>query len=234
MFFVLTCNLDQTEIATLQKTAEKQSLPKKERILCAASDVFLAIGFEKTSTADIARLAKVSKRELYLHFSDKRALLAAVVDDLQSDMQRRMDSLWASGEAMEDVLLNSAKVIQRFILSERFGKLLRIVAAESYNTPNIAKQFFETGPNQGRKATARYLKEQMKQGRLRTADPQKAADDFLDLVVGAQLMTAVILGQIGPATPKPANTLHAVEVFLMIYGNDVPKRTLKDRPRSAR
>src|SRR5580704_4456525 len=124
MFFVLTCYLNQTEIATLQKTAEKQSLPQKERILCAASDVFLAIGFEKTSTADIARLAKVSKRELYLHFSDKRALLAAVVDDLQSDMQRRMDSLWASGEAMEDVLLNSAKVIQRFILSERFGKLL--------------------------------------------------------------------------------------------------------------
>jgi TetR/AcrR family transcriptional repressor of mexJK operon len=224
----LTRNSRKTEIAALQKT------PQKERILSAASDVFLAVGFEKTSTADIARLAKVSKRELYLHFSDKCALLAAVVEDLQSDMQGRMDSLWASGDAMEDVLLNSAKVIQRFILSERFGKLVRIVAAESYHSPNIAKQFFESGPNQGRRATARYLKEQMKQGHLRTADPQKAADDFLDLVVGAQLMTAVILGQIDPATPKPADTRHAVKVFLMIYGNDVPKRTLNTRARSAR
>ncbi len=105
---------------------------QKERILSAASDVFLATGFEKTSTAEIARLARVSKRELYLHFSDKRALLAAVVDDLQRGIGGRMDSLWASTESMEDVLLNSAKVIQSFILSERFGKLVRIVAAEAY------------------------------------------------------------------------------------------------------
>ena len=217
----------------MQRTPERQD-SHKERILSAASDVFLATGFEKTSTADIARLAKVSKRELYLHFADKRALLAAVVDDLQGDMQGRMDSLWASGEAMEEVLLNSAKVIQRFILSERFGKLVRIVAAESYHNPNVAKQFFETGPNQGRKSTARYLKEQMKQGRLRIADPLKAADDFLDLVVGAQLMTAVILGQIDPTTPRPSDTRHAVEVFLMIYGIGATKRTVKARPRSTR
>jgi hypothetical protein len=161
-------------------------------------------------------------------------LLAAVVDDLQTDMQGRMDSTWASGEAMEDVLLNSAKAIQRFILSERFGKLVRIVAAESYHSPNIARQFFETGPNAGRKATARYLKKQMKQGRLRTADPLKAADDFLDLVVGAQLMTAVILDQIDPTTPKPANTWHAVGVFLMIYDPGVSERIVKPRPRSKR
>lgn len=215
------------------KTIDKPA-SQKERILNAASDVFLATGFEKTSTAEIARRAKVSKRELYLHFSDKRALLAAVVHDLQSDIGGRMDSLWASSEEMEDVLLNSAKVIQGFILSERFGKLMRIVAAESYNSPNIAKQFFEMGPSSGRRATARYLKEQMKQAHLRTADPIKAADDFLDLVVGAQLLTAVILGQVDHATPRPADIRHAVEVFLMIYNPDVPKRAVNPRLRSAR
>ena len=206
----------------------------KERILSAAADVFLATGFEKSSTAEIARIARVSKRELYLHFSDKRSLLAAVVEDLQRDMQGRMDSTWQSGEPMEDVLLHSAKTIQRFILSERFGKLVRIVAAESYHSPNIAKQFFETGPNAGRKATAHYLKAQMKLGHLRRADPMKAADDFLDLVVGAQLMTAVILGQIDPTTPRPSDTWHAVEVFLMIYGPDVQEPTVKPRRRSKR
>jgi TetR/AcrR family transcriptional repressor of mexJK operon len=212
----------------------EKSSTQKERILKAASDVFPATGFEKTSTAEIARLAKVSKRELYLHFSDKRALLAAVVQDLQSDIGGRMDSLWASTKPMEEVLLNSAKVIQGFILSERFGKLVRIVAAEAYHSPNIAEQFFEMGPSAGRRATARFLKEQMKQGRLRTADPMKAADDFLDLVIGAQLLTAVILGQIDPAPPKPTDVRHAVEVFLMIYNVDAPKRTVKPRLRSTR
>ncbi len=217
----------------MPNTTENQS-QHKQRILDAASDVFLATGFEKTSTAEIARLAKVSKRELYLHFSDKRALLTAVVNDLQGQMGSRMDSLWASSEAMEDVLLNSAKVIQRFILSERFGKLIRIVAAESYHSPTIARQFFEMGPDSGRRATARYLKKQMKRGNLRKADPLKAADDFLDLVVGAQLMTAVILGQTDSTIPKPSNTRHAVEVFLMIYGNGVEGRKAKPRRRSSK
>ena len=215
----------------MQDTLDKQRFQKK-RILNAASNVFLTTGFERTSTAEIARLAKVSKRELYLHFADKRALLAAVVDDLQSDIGSRMDSLWASSKPMEDVLLHSAKVIQTFILSERFGKLVRIVAAESYHSPDIAKQFFEMGPSSGRRAAARYLKQQMKQGHLRKADPLKTADDFLDLVVGAQLLIAVILGQIDPMTPKPAAARHAVEVFLMIYSSNLPKRTMKPRLRS--
>lgn len=224
------------ETATLRSQSELPEKPalQKQRILNAASDVFLATGFDKTSTAEIARLAKVSKRELYLHFSDKRSLLAAVVNDLQSDIGGRMDSLWASTKPMEQVLLNSAKVIQGFILSERFGKLIRIVAAEAYHSPKIAEQFFEMGPSAGRGATARYLKEQMKRGNLRKADPVKAADDFLDLVIGAQLLTAVILGQIAPATPRPADIRHAVEVFLMIYNPDAPKRTMKTRPRSTR
>lgn len=216
------------------KKAIEEQLSHKARILSVASDVFLAIGFEKTSTAEIARLAKVSKRELYLHFADKRALLAAVIKDLQNDMQGRMNNNWSSGEEMETVLLNSAKAIHRFILSERFGKLVRIVAAESYHSPNIARQFFRMGPHAGRKATARYLKKQMNAGRLRKADPLKAADDFLDLVVGAQLMTAVILGQHDPASPKRADMHHAVQVFLMIYEAGASKRTVKPRPRSTK
>jgi TetR/AcrR family transcriptional regulator, mexJK operon transcriptional repressor len=196
-------------------TAKQES--HRQRILDAASDVFLECGFERTSTAEIARRSKVSKRELYFYFADKRALLAAVITELQSSMQSRMDVRWSSHEDMEIILRKSASAIHDFILSERFGKLVRIVAAESYHNPAVAKQFFELGPLAGRKATARFLKAQMKEGRLRKADPIKAADDFLDLVVGAQLMTAVVLGQVDPAARKRNRVLHSVEVFLMIY-----------------
>ena len=213
------------------RKAEVKPVSQKQRILDAATNVFLATGFEKTSTAEIARVAKISKRELYLHFADKRALLAAVVEDLQVSMQGRMDETWAATASMEEVLLHSATKIQKFILSERFGKLVRIVAAESYHSPAIAEQFFEMGPNQGRKATARYLRAQMRQGRLRTARPAQGCGRLLDLVVGAQLMTAVILGQIDHATPTRTKARHAVEVFLMIYGAKSVKRSVK-RPRA--
>jgi TetR/AcrR family transcriptional repressor of mexJK operon len=196
-------------------TATQES--HKHRILDAASEVFLECGFEQTSTAEITRRAKVSKRELYFYFADKRSLLAAVITELQSSMQSRMNLRWSSKEDMETVLRKSAAAIHEFILSERFGKLVRIVAAESYHNPAVAKQFFELGPLAGRKATAKFLKAQMEQGRLRKADPIKAADDFLNLVVGAQLMTAVVLGQVDPPARKRNYIHHSVEAFLMIY-----------------
>jgi AcrR family transcriptional regulator len=179
-----------------KSTAKQES--HRQRILDAASDVFLECRFEQASTAEIARHARVSKRELYFYFADKRALLAAAITELQSSMQSRMDVRWSSNEDMEIILRKSAAAIHAFILSERFGKLVRIVAAESYHDPAVAKQFFELGPLAGRKATARFLKAQMEEGRLRKADPIKAADDFLDLVVGAQLMTPLSLGRWTP------------------------------------
>jgi TetR/AcrR family transcriptional repressor of mexJK operon len=217
----------------VRKAAAKQE-PHRQRILDAASDVFLECGFEQTSTAEIARRAKVSKRELYFHFADKRALLAAAITELQNSMQSRMDVRWSSNEDMELVLRESAAAIHDFILSERFGKLVRIVAAESYHDPAVARQFFELGPLAGRKATAKYLKAQMEQGRLRKADPIKAADDFLDLVVGAQLMTAVILGQADPAARKRDHVQHSVGVFLMIYATSKTRKTVRPatRPRA--
>jgi TetR/AcrR family transcriptional repressor of mexJK operon len=213
-------------------TAKQQ--PHRLRILDSASDVFLECGFEQSSTAEIARRAKVSKRELYFHFADKRALLAAVITELQSSMQSSMDVRWSSHEDMEKILRQSATAIHDFILSERFGKLVRIVAAESYHDPEVAQKFFELGPLAGRKATARFLKAQMDEGRLRKADPIKAADDFLDLVVGAQLMTAVILGQVDPAARKRDHIHHAVGVFLMIYATAKTQPARPPKPRSSR
>jgi TetR/AcrR family transcriptional repressor of mexJK operon len=215
----------------VRNTVAKQE-SHKQRILNAASDVFLECGFEQTSTAEIARRAKISKRELYFHFADKRALLAAVITELQSSMQLRMDVRWSSNEDMVTILRKSAAAIHDFILSERFGKLVRIVAAESYHDPAVARQFFELGPLAGRKATAKFLKAKMEEGRLRKADPIKAADDFLDLVVGAQLMTAVVLGQVDPAARKRDHIHHSVEVFLMIYA--APKTRHATRRRGSK
>ncbi len=189
----------------------------KERILEAASNVFLESGFEQTSTADIAKRAKVSKRELYRHFSDKRAILAAVITQLQTDMQSRMNVKWSSTDDLVAVLNDAAATILDFILSKPFARLFRIVAAESYHDPEVAERFFQLGPHQGRKATAAYFKAQMKQGKLRVGDPLKAADDFLDLVVGAQLLTAVILGQVKTLPRKRAHVERSVEAFLTIY-----------------
>ena len=96
-------------------------------------------------------------------------------------VQRRSDC----GKA----LTRAGTQIFEFINSDRFGKLFRIVAAESFRDPVSAQKFYLLGPGMGRENTAAFIKRHMNEGNLRKADALLAADDFLDLVVSARHLT---------------------------------------------
>jgi len=187
------------------------------RILDAATEIFLEKGFEETSTAEIASRARVSKRELYSNFSDKRDILAAVITELQAQIQAEANISWSSSEELRTVLMKAGTRILEFIHSERFGKLLRIVAAETFRDPVSARKFYLLGPGTGRDHTAAFIKRHMKAGNLRKADPLLAANDFLDLVISARYITAVVLGQSHEAPQSRSHVKHAVDVFLSYY-----------------
>jgi AcrR family transcriptional regulator len=211
------------------------AIPKKEvtskpeaveRILDVATELFLEAGFESTSTSSITSRAKVSKRELYAHFGDKRAVLHAVIARLQKEIATEMDAGWSLDGDVRTVLLHAGATIHRHITSKRFRQLFRIVAAESFHDTAMAKQFYKLGPNGGRVDTSRYLALQMKAGVLREDDPLKTADVFLDLVLGARTMTASALGIAESAATAKRHIEHAVDLFLCCYA---PKPAAKKR-----
>jgi hypothetical protein len=74
----------------------------------------------------------------------------------------------------------------------------------------------------------------MQAGDLRKSDPLKAADDFLDLVISARYLTAVVLGQDqNPPMPR-SHVKHAVEIFLNYYGVQNGESQLGKRARRSR
>jgi AcrR family transcriptional regulator len=187
------------------------------RILEAATAAFLEKGYEITSTAEIARRAKVSKRELYAYFDDKRDILAAVITELQAEIQSQANISWSSSGDVREVLIQAGTNILRFLNSERFGKLFRIVAAESFRDPVSSRKFYMLGPAMGRKNTAAFIRRHMAAGTLRSADPLQAADDFLDMLVSSRYLTAVVLGQMRSFPKAQAHVEHAVDLFLTYY-----------------
>jgi TetR/AcrR family acrAB operon transcriptional repressor len=52
---------------------------RETHILAAAAVLFMRYGFDKTSVADIAREAGISKGAIYLHFASKEALFEALL-----------------------------------------------------------------------------------------------------------------------------------------------------------
>jgi len=205
-----------------------------ERILAAAADAFLEKGFEEASTADIARRAKVSKRELYSNFRDKRDILAAVITELQARIQADANTSMSSSSDLTTVLTRAGTQILEFINSDSFGKLFRIVAAESFRDPVSAQKFYLLGPGMGRSNTAAFIKRHMKEGNLRKANALQAADDFLDLVVSARHLTAVVLGQTDEVPDPRSHVRHAVGIFLHYYGTQEPKAPNRRKPASSR
>src|SRR5208283_1992974 len=59
---------------------------RRAAILAAAGEAFLSKGYAATTTLEIARLARTSKRALYQHFADKRAILDEMVRERSGEM----------------------------------------------------------------------------------------------------------------------------------------------------
>jgi AcrR family transcriptional regulator len=218
------CSLRRRETVTMAKRLSVFGSDHRARILESATKAFLGNGYETTSTAEIARYARISKRELYSHFQDKRDVLDAVITELQADIQAQANSSWNSRGDVREVLTRAGTEILRFVRSDRFCKLLRIVASESFRDPISSRKFYLLGPAMGRKNTTAFLKRHMAAGDLRKTNPVQAADDFLDILVSSQYLTAVVLGQV-PRIPRArVHVAHAVDLFLSYYGPHSERR----------
>jgi AcrR family transcriptional regulator len=92
---------------------------RRTRILEGARAAFLRFGFKRTSMADIAAGAGVSRTALYHYFPDKEEVLRAVVEELHTG------SLRAAAEALEKNQTLSAALAG--LLEAKFGRTLAVL-----------------------------------------------------------------------------------------------------------
>ena len=149
-----------------------EPLPKirnnhQERILSAATEIFPEKGYGETSTAEIARRSKVSKRELYSNFHDKRDILATVITELQSRIQTEANISLSSSAPFKTVLTKAGNQISDFINSKRLESSFASLRPKVFETRYPSQQFHLLGPGAERENIAAFIKRQMKAGDLR-------------------------------------------------------------------
>lgn len=122
----------------------------KERILCAAEELFAESGFEATPTSRIAERAEVPKGLVHYYFRRKSDLLAALVDrlpderiepatvvvpgDLAGSLRRlvsELDRRFTGSLGLSHLLWREADThyVVREALADRFQQLVRLVRA---------------------------------------------------------------------------------------------------------
>jgi TetR/AcrR family transcriptional regulator, mexJK operon transcriptional repressor len=193
--------------------------PKRQAILLAAGDLFMAQGYDAVSMDAIARAGGVSKATLYAHFASKDALFATIVGEGCRQSMQPTEFLPGTVTDLEAALIGLGQRMLRFLLSERPLAIHRIVIAESVRVPELGRAFYDNGPGLFRRVFAEWLIRQQQAGRLDMPNPEQAADHFVGMLRGAGVYTRASLG----LTPAPtedevdATVTGAVRTFMRAY-----------------
>ena len=211
----------------LSRTAPSGEDHLSERLLNAATEVFLEKGFATTSVDEIASRAKASKLTFYHHFGNKEKLFEAIVMRLNSTMFRGLADALEADVPMEQALHPFMKQMSNMLYTDQAVKLVRILHAEAARFPELAEIFDKAGPQRAHALLAEYFKLQISKGRMLSVDPLAAADHLIHMSLG-EAFRRVLLGLASSPSPKDVESRidAALQAFLRAYSAAVVKRAL--------
>lgn len=169
----------------------------EERILDAATAMFLQHGFGGASLERIAEAAGAGKATLYSRYSGKEALFSEVVKRNCERSLRLVFDAPQSAELGQRLVLVTQTLVTRLLSDEVIG-LIRMVVADAPRFPSLAKLTSDAGRSRARDAVATMIAEHSGRdldARAQATSKRHAhalATQLLDAIVSPMLMRALM------------------------------------------
>jgi AcrR family transcriptional regulator len=160
----------------------------EERILDAATAMFLQDGFGGASLERIAEAAGAGKATLYSRYSGKEALFSEVV---KRNCERSLHLVFEAphSAALAQRLVSVTQTLATRLLSDEVIGLIRMVVADAPRFPSLAKLTSDAGRSRAIEAVATMIAEHSG----RTLDPHaRAASKRHSRTLATQLLDAII------------------------------------------
>src|ERR1700694_5544279 len=165
------------------RPSRQQAARLGERIVDAATHLFLTHGYGATSIEAVARRARISKRTFYHRFDDKPALFVAVVHRIVDRLRSPADVERLVGD-LPEILQRLARFILRAALSPEAVALNRMIVAESARFPKLAAVVTERGVSEEAvRVITGILDREIRAGNLALDNPTFAAQQFLYMII---------------------------------------------------
>ncbi|MFT3762527.1 MAG: TetR/AcrR family transcriptional regulator [Pseudoxanthomonas sp.] len=166
----------------------KRGEVRVERILAAATEVFLENGYRKARLSDIVARAGGSMSTLYRAFGDKEGLAHAIMEDSIHAFGAGLASLQESTMPPEEALAVATDRLLEEMLTPSRIVTHRIVLAEGTEFPELRDWFMVHGVQTAEHSLASYFMRETAAGRLTMASPELAAKHFFIMVFGAVII----------------------------------------------
>lgn len=93
-------------------------------LLATARNVFREHGYAETSMDDLTAQAGLTRGALYYHFGDKKGLLAAVVDQIDDEMDQRLQTISDNAEDPWEGFCNRCRAYLEMALEPEFQRIV--------------------------------------------------------------------------------------------------------------
>jgi TetR/AcrR family transcriptional repressor of mexJK operon len=200
------------------RPSKADALRLRERILSAATELFLAEGYGSTSIEAVAARARISKRTLYDRFEDKADLFAAAVHEIIARIRPPPEVPLIEGAALPDMLHRLAQFIVNAALAPQALALYRLVHAEAARFPQLARAVEgDTGNREAVTLIENLLARELPESKLAAEDREFAAAQFIFMAMTIPRRRAIGYGTAMTAAELDTWAGKVVRLFLDGY-----------------
>jgi len=188
----------------------------REKILAAATDLFLSRGFGATSIEAVAARAKIGKRTFYHRFRDKPALFRAVIERLLQRWLPQFDAAFEAPGQLATIPARSARRMLTMALEPEALALRRLLLTEAERFPELVEIVAGEGAAKAIERIAALLADATRAGEVQVSDPLFAATQFQEMILSVPMRRAMGFGK--PLTEAELDAWAERSVALFLHG----------------
>lgn len=210
--------------------ASTRGQERQARILKAATELFLKGGYGETSIDAIVERSGGSKATLYSYFPTKGALFRAVVDSVVSN---REEPELEPSDDIRKALTSFAEQRMRVVFSKRHRELLGLIISERDRFPDIARLYYERGPQRSHDLLVEYMQALNQRNLLDISSADESAEFFIGMLLHHWYIAQLYLRPTSPtAEERQHRAAHVVDRFLEAFDSS-GRKSRRGRERGA-
>ena len=190
-----------------------------DRLLNAATEVFLEKGFSAATIDDMAVRAKAGKITFYNHFGNKENLFEAIILRINKTIFRGFVAALEADTPVREALTLFLQRLTDVMHDEEAVRLVRVLHAETQRFPRLAEVFDQEGTRKSHAMLEQFLLKRMQAGELRRANASIAAEQLVHMATGER-SRRTLLG-LSPSLSRKESELRiasAIDTFMRAYG----------------
>jgi AcrR family transcriptional regulator len=191
----------------------ERAAERRQAIIEAALDEFIARGFTATRLDDVARRAGVAKGTIYLHFKDKESMFEELIRTALVPLIGRLHAPPPVGGSVRDAIEGFAENFIREVASTKRGDIVRLIVAEGPRFPAIADFYYREVVSRGLAGMRALIELGIARGEIH----QKNLARFPQILVAPALIAVIWQSLFSKHAPLDATEMFRVHLDL-IFG----------------